>query len=162
GTIASVTRLLYLADNTMKVVVEGQRRGRIRCYLNQADFFLAEIEKVEEKYEPTNEVTQLMLNVTDAFIRADLTLKKAPLPAEIPFTIGDPPRLADTITSHLNISQQRQQKLLETVDPVERLRQILSYLSSTPNWPVVQLRAETQITASDVEVVLREYVGGWA
>ena len=100
GTIAAVTQLLHLADGTMKVAVEGKRRGRIQCFLDHADFLLAKVEEIEEKQGPTDEVTLLMSNVTAAFIQADLTLKKTPLSSDMVqamTAIGDSSRLADTI-----------------------------------------------------------------
>src|SRR5919202_3601386 len=49
GTLASVLQLLKLPDGTVKVLVEGVARARIRRYSDNADFFEAEVERVAEE-----------------------------------------------------------------------------------------------------------------
>ena len=47
GTIGTVVQLLRLADGTVKVLVEGKRRARIKRYLDSRDFFMVEVEELE-------------------------------------------------------------------------------------------------------------------
>src|SRR6187455_3041559 len=44
GTIGTIVQLLRLADGTVKVLVEGQRRGRIRRFVDTDGFFRVEVE----------------------------------------------------------------------------------------------------------------------
>lgn len=48
GTVSTVLQLLKLPDGTVKVLVEGGRRARIKKYGANADFFQAEVEYIEE------------------------------------------------------------------------------------------------------------------
>src|SRR6185295_10279897 len=46
GTIGTIVQLLRLADGTVKVLVEGRQRARVRRYLDSADFFQVELEEI--------------------------------------------------------------------------------------------------------------------
>src|SRR6188768_3669806 len=48
GTVGTIVQLLRLADGTVKVLVEGRQRARVRRYLESGDYFLAEIEEISE------------------------------------------------------------------------------------------------------------------
>ena len=53
GTIATILQLLKLPDGTVKVLVEGNVRGKIQTFLQTDEFFVAEVlsqtdEEVEE------------------------------------------------------------------------------------------------------------------
>src|SRR5579863_7908984 len=48
GTIATVLQLLKLPDGTVKVLVEGVRRGRIVRFLESQAYFLADVEFIDD------------------------------------------------------------------------------------------------------------------
>ena len=48
GVLASVLQLLKLPDGTVKVLVEGQSRVRIKEYVDNTEFFEAKVEPLEE------------------------------------------------------------------------------------------------------------------
>jgi len=48
GTLGTILQLLRLPDGTVKVLVEGKKRARVRRYASQEKFFLVEAEEVEE------------------------------------------------------------------------------------------------------------------
>ncbi|MGB6085916.1 LON peptidase substrate-binding domain-containing protein, partial [Parvibaculum sp.] len=48
GTIGTVLQLLKLPDNTVKVLVEGVRRARVKHYTGNQAFFEAEVEPIAE------------------------------------------------------------------------------------------------------------------
>lgn len=131
GTVASVVQHLYLPDGTMKVLIEGERRGRVLRYRERADFFLVEVEEIEERWsERSDELEALMHDVNAAF-EAYVLPKKVPPPLiGAVAAIKDPARLADTLVAYLEIELEKKQTLLETFDPLERLRKVLGYLPS--------------------------------
>lgn len=47
--MASILQLLKLPDGTVKVLVEGGRRARIKRYTQEADFFVAKAEYLESE-----------------------------------------------------------------------------------------------------------------
>jgi ATP-dependent Lon protease len=48
GTIATILQLLKLPDGTVKVLVEGNQRGKIDKFVNTEDFFIADVLSSEE------------------------------------------------------------------------------------------------------------------
>jgi steroid delta-isomerase-like uncharacterized protein len=130
GTVADIVQRLNLPDGTMKVLVAGKQRGRILRYVDDPDCFLAEIEEIQEHYERTTELEQVMASVKTAF--QESRLKLASTPPEMALVIKaieEPSLLADTVVAHLNITIDEKQRLLETIDPAGRLRKILEYAS---------------------------------
>src|SRR3989338_2827446 len=50
GTLATVLQLLKLPDGTVKVLVEGVKRGKIIRFLENQAYFLADIELIEDTH----------------------------------------------------------------------------------------------------------------
>ena len=48
GTLGTVMQLLRLPDGTVKVLVEGKRRARIKRFAQTDEFFLVEVEEIPE------------------------------------------------------------------------------------------------------------------
>jgi protein-L-isoaspartate(D-aspartate) O-methyltransferase len=136
----------------MKVAIEGERRGRVLRYIEQADFVLAEVEEIEEHCERTGEIEKLMQTAKSAFEAYTYPIKKVP-PEMIGSiaVISDPARLADTIVAHLGIELEDKQLLLEVFDPIERLSKILKYMPSealmiSPEGEHLVFHTESQLT----------------
>src|SRR6266487_324647 len=60
GTIGTIIQLLRLPDGTVKVLVEGKRRARIRKFTDNADYFEVEVEEIPEVNERNVEIEALM------------------------------------------------------------------------------------------------------
>ena len=131
GTIGNVVQLLRLPDGTVKVLVEGKRRGRVVRHLEQADCFWVEVEEIDETCDRVTELEALVRSINAAFENYVRLNKK--IPPEMIMSVAaidDPARLADTIIAHLGIKLEDKQTLLETFDPAERLEKVLSYMRS--------------------------------
>src|SRR6185503_8281736 len=48
GTVGTIVQLLRLADGTVKVLVEGRQRARVKRYVDHNDYFLVELEDIAE------------------------------------------------------------------------------------------------------------------
>ena len=48
GTVGTIIQLLRLPDGTVKVLVEGKRRARIRRFVQTDEFFTVEVEEIAE------------------------------------------------------------------------------------------------------------------
>ena len=104
GAVGTVLQLLKLPDNTVKVLVEGVRRARVKRYTGNEEFFEAEIEMIEEAEGDSEQLEGLARSVVSQFDGYVKLNKK--VPPEVLGSIGqieDPAKLADTIASHLNI-----------------------------------------------------------
>ncbi|MEN6464753.1 MAG: endopeptidase La [Syntrophaceae bacterium] len=132
GTIGTIIQLLRLPDGTVKVLVEGKKRARIREYVPNPDFYLVNIEEIDEPNSGITAQTEaLMRSVNEAFENYSKLSKK--VPPELVSTISatnEPGKLSDTIASHLSIKMEDKQKILEISDVAERLERIYSLLIS--------------------------------
>src|SRR3954462_4908422 len=67
GSVGVIMQLLRLPDGTVKVLIEGKRRARIRRYLPEESFFLVEYEEIAEKPATGVETLALMRSVQSTF-----------------------------------------------------------------------------------------------
>src|SRR3954470_12112466 len=67
GTIGVIMQLLRLPDGTVKVLVEGKRRARIKRYAQSDAFFLVEFDDVPEIGASSVEIEALMRSVQSTF-----------------------------------------------------------------------------------------------
>ncbi len=130
GTIAEVKQLVKLPNGMIKVVVEGLERAEVIEYLDTEEYFLVEAEsRPEEKVEVTTDVKALMRTVVKEF--EEYIKYNRNLPAETIMSasnIDDPGRLADVISSQVELKYQQLQELLEATDIIQRLEKMLSLL----------------------------------
>lgn len=131
GTLATILQLLRLPDGTVKVLVEGEQRCRIRNFIPSSDTFLVQLETVDETLPDNVEIEALRRSVKAAFVSYSKHNKK--ITQEILDAVSDidePSRLADTIAAYMPLKIDAKQKLLETVDPAKRLEKLFGHIRS--------------------------------
>ena len=157
GTVGHVVQLLRLPDGTVKVLVEGKHRGQVVQYVEQNDFFWADVEEVEETSQRQAEIDALVRSVNTAF-ESYVRLNKK-IPPEMIMSVSaldDPSRLADTIIAHLGIKLEDKQTLLETIDPADRLEKVLSFTRSEIEILEVERRIRNRVK-KQMEKTQKEY-----
>ncbi|MCB1215201.1 MAG: LON peptidase substrate-binding domain-containing protein, partial [Deltaproteobacteria bacterium] len=125
GTLGTIIQMLRLPDGTVKVLVEGRSRGRIKRYVSNQNYFMVEVEEIISSPDLSLEGEALMRSVKATF-ESYVKLNKR-IPPELLSNISgieDPARLADTIVAHLNLKLPEKQKILELESPVERLEKL--------------------------------------
>ncbi|NMB76215.1 MAG: endopeptidase La [Myxococcales bacterium] len=157
GTLAAVIQLLRLPDGTVKVLVEGRARARIRRFLESDPFFRVEIEELSERVEMNREVEALMRSIHSAF-EAYVKLNKR-IPPEMIMSaasIEEPVRLADTVAAHLNLKLSDKQALLETEDVLGRLRRLYELMEAEIEILQIERRIRTRVK-KQMERTQKEY-----
>src|SRR5215813_4879218 len=126
GTLGTIVQLLRLADGTVKVLVEGRQRARVRRYLDSADFFQVELEEIAEAIPADVEVEALIRSVQSTFeVYVKLNKKVQPEVLMSVQSIDDASKLSDTIAANLpTIKLADRQGLLEMNDAVKRLERL--------------------------------------
>ena len=100
GTLGTIMQLLRLPDGTVKVLVEGKRRAKIKKFPQTEEYFLVEVEEVSEQSAKGVEVEALMRSVQAAFeMYVKLNKKVQPKVLMSAQTIDDAARLSDTIVA---------------------------------------------------------------
>ena len=146
GTIASIMRMLKLADGRVKILVQGLAKGEVDTYLKERPFFEVKIRKVVEPTlaEVPIEVEALMRTAKEK-IEQILNLKN--LPPEIVMVtdnISDPGVLADLVASNLRLKIDESQTVLEIFDPIERLKKVNELLTRELELSTMQARIQNQ------------------
>ena len=146
GTIGAIIQLLRLPDGTVKVLVEGKRRAKIRRYVPNDGFFLCEADEIIEDDVVTPELGSLMQTVRTTFENYVKLNKRIPpeLLASVA-SIDDPARLADTIAAHLSLKLNDKQQLLETEDPKTRLEKLYELMQAEIEILQVEKKIRTRV-----------------
>ncbi len=161
GTLGSIVQLVRLPDGTVKVLVEGKKRARVREWGEGDDFLAVKIEVLEEDEETSVETEALMRSVNAAFENYVKLNKK--VPPEMVTTVSsvtDPARLADIVVAHLNLSFEEKQRILEITSARARLEEIYALIQGEID--VLQVegrirsRVKKQMERSQKEYYLNE------
>ncbi|PWF25295.1 endopeptidase La [Corticimicrobacter populi] len=157
GCIASILQMLKLPDGTVKVLVEGSQRARVRSIDNAEDYFRCVVEPVEVDSEPQAEIEALRRTVLAQFDQYVKLNKKIPAEVLTSLTgIDEPGRLADTIAAHLPLKLERKQAILEIVPVTERLEALLSQLETEIDIMQVEKRIRGRVK-KQMEKSQRDY-----
>ena len=163
GTVAEVMQVLNLPDGTVRVMLEGQARVRIKEYLQSEPFFRVQAEVLEEVEERTAEVEALMRSVIALFQQVVELGKEIPPEALVQVVnIDEPGRLADTIIPYLHLRPkvQRLQELLETISVRDRLEKLNLVLKKEIEVLEIQRnirnKVEKEMGDTQREFILRE------
>ncbi|KAF5081135.1 Lon protease 1 [anaerobic digester metagenome] len=160
GTVCIIKQVLKLPGNMTHVIVEGKERGRLESIWTKTSSDYAEITPLEQdlpdepddylkaymrvaiqnyeeytKYVPNSTATDLLSSVEAA---------------------SKPGKLADLIAAGLEISYERKQKILEMLNPMERLETVLEIMQNEKDILTIKKEIESK-TKSRIEQNQREY-----
>ncbi|KPL01330.1 MAG: hypothetical protein AMJ91_00170 [candidate division Zixibacteria bacterium SM23_73_3] len=158
GTAASILKMLRFPDGSVRFLVQGLSRVKIKNLLRAEPYMVTQIEIIEEKVERGVELEALVRNVLDLLKKV---VDLAPYLSEelqvSAINTEDPSRLADLIASNLNINVAQKQQLLETFDTKERLRKVLSHINREMEVLELSRRIQSQ-AASELGKTQKEYI----
>jgi ATP-dependent Lon protease len=161
GTLGVAIQLLKLPDGTVKVLVEGERRGKILRFIPNEAFYVVEVEEVDLPYQMTVELGALLRSVVTAFESyAKLNQRISQEVVASVLEIKDPVRLTDTIAAHVGLKLEDKQRLLEIGSLQERLDELYRLLHT--ELEILQMehkirsRVKRQIEKSQKEYYLNE------
>lgn len=157
GTVATVLQLLKLPDGTVKVLVEGVKRGNIAKFHESKEYFLADVKDLEDKDVDAKEVEIYQRSLKSQFEQYVKLNRK--IPAEIMasiLAIDDGSRLGDTIAAHLSIKLEEKQKLLEIISLPKRLEKLMGLLEGEIDLLQVEKKIRGRVKRQ-MEKTQREY-----
>ncbi len=157
GTLASVLQLLKLPDGTVKVLVEGAARARVKQYTDREEYYEAEATVVADSMGDQVEAEALARSVINEFEGyVKLNKKVSPEVVGVVQQIEDYAKLADTVASHLAVKIPDKQLILETPVVTERLEKVLGLMESEISVLQVEKRIRTRVKRQ-MEKTQREY-----
>jgi ATP-dependent Lon protease len=157
GTLASVLQLLKLPDGTVKVLVEGASRAKVRAYTRTDEYYEAEAVALTDAQGDLVEAEALARSVVAEFENyVKLNKKVSPEVVSAVTQIEDPSKLADTIASHLAVKISDKQEVLATPTVAQRLEKVLGLMESEISVLQVEKRIRTRVKRQ-MEKTQREY-----
>jgi ATP-dependent Lon protease len=157
GVIAQVLQLLKLPDGTVRVLVEGQARARLKGLVEEADHVLADVEPLEEEAATGSEVAAMMRSALDQFGEYAKQNKKLPEDIEEEFAgIDDAGRLADAIAGALAAKVATKQALLSEISALKRLEMVYSVMEGELSVLQVERKIRGRVKRQ-MEKTQREY-----
>ena len=163
GCLSGILQMLKLPDGTVKVLVEGSRRGRIVSVDDSGAHFTCAVEPIENPTGPAPELEALRRAILAQFDQYVKLNKKVPPEILASLSgIDDVGRLADTIAAHLPIKIDQKQAILEIIDVAERLEKLLAQIETELDILQVEKRirgrVKRQMEKSQREYYLNEQV----
>ena len=160
GTVAAIMRMLKLPDGRTRLLVQGVTRARIDSVLSEEPYLKVKITRLEEP-EPPRELPPELEALTRSVkqnLEKSVTLGKtiSPEVMVIAANLTDPARLADLAASNLELKLEDAQRILESTDPVERLKLVNENLSREITVLSMQQEISTQ-ARGEMDRSQREY-----
>ncbi len=157
GCLSKILQLLKLPDGTVKVLVEGQKRAKIKEISDENKKFLnCNIETIENDKE-TEENKLYALNLIKKFEKLSSLSKKDSLDfVKTLKSLTDSNQIADNISSNLNISINDKQFLLEITNLKKRLEKIYEILEKETSVISMEKRIRGRVK-NQMEKTQREY-----
>ena len=157
GTLARVLQLLKLPDGTVKVLVEGASRAKIKRYVPAEGYYAAEAVAVADDPIEAIEAEALSRSVLSEFENyVKLNKKISPEVVAAVTQIDDHGKLADTIASHLAVKLADKQAILEIHSIAKRFEKCLALMESEISVLQVEKRIRTRVKRQ-MEKTQREY-----
>ncbi len=130
GTTASILQLLKLPDGTVKVLVEGSSRSRIKKIEEKDGYYVAQVNRLEDEDNlPEQEMEVLVRTATGLFDQYVKLNKKVPPEVLTSLaSIDEPTRLADTMAAHMSLKLEEKQQVLEMQSVRERLEHLMALM----------------------------------
>ncbi|MDP8255063.1 MAG: endopeptidase La [Candidatus Alcyoniella australis] len=158
GTIGNIIQMLRLPDGTVKVLIEGRARARIREYIPNEEFFLVYCEQLDDGVGDAVETAALVRSVHATF-ETYVKLNKR-IPADMVNniqSIEEASRLADTLVAHLsNLKIEEKQAVIETIDATERLEKIFGHMRAEIEILQVERKIKSRVR-KQMERTQKEY-----
>ncbi len=161
GTIAHIIRSAPIEENRLKILVQGIKRARLIEYRQAGDYYTALVEPIEEKEldleSLSDEIKAYVKSIKDQLDIA-VSLGKQVIPDLLMLIkdLEDPGKVADLTASLLDIKAADAQKVLESFDPIERLKIVHDLLQREVSLLEVQSKIRG-IARERIEKEQREY-----
>ena len=157
GVIARVVQHLQLASGNIKVMVEGLERARLSHVVTDPECLLAEVavERVEVTEDQT--LNRYMAQLTEFFKEyAKLSHHLSAEGVLASLQTEDPDQFADILAAHINQPTAEKQRLLELLNPLDRLQRLNDLLDVEIEKLNIDRRLSSRVK-KQMEKAQREY-----
>ena len=165
GTVCKIKQVLKLPANVTHIIVEGLHRAYAQN-THIEEYFVSDAEIIDDKLPSEYEEdiqTQALMRLANEDFEKYTKLNNAMPANDVMLTLisaKTPGQLADAIAAGINISNEEKLRLLETIDPIERIKRVIEIL--TNELEILELKSKIEksvrknIDDSQKEYYLRE------
>ncbi len=157
GTLGSILQLLKLPDGTVKVLVEGGRRAQVTEINDSEDFLYGTVQEIIEDKITDPEIIALGRAAVHHF--EDYIKLNKKIASEVLSSVNqleDTNKIADTLASHVAVSIEDKQQLLEKLDVRARLERLYELMDGEISVLQVERRIRSRVKRQ-MEKTQREY-----
>ena len=161
GTEIAVGRLLSMPDGSSSALVQARRRVELVDFVRREPFLVARARPIYEDERKDREIEATMRTALELFHKCVQLNRSLPEEAYLfAMNIEEPGWLADMLATAIAPSLDERLKLLQMLDPIERLRKVVNLLAEELD--VLELedqiheRAQNEVDRSQREFYLRE------
>jgi ATP-dependent Lon protease len=158
GTLAKIAQVVQLQDGTVRAIVQGQERLHLLDFVQSDPYIIARVRVAEDPESAGVEVQALMRTVQGQI--EQYVQSGAPVPPEAAVAarnITEPGLLADMVAYSPDMTTEQRQELLETIDVVERLKLVSSFLARQIEILELKGRIQSEVK-SEMDKTQREYI----
>jgi ATP-dependent Lon protease len=159
GTVALIMRMLKLPDGRVRILAQGLIRAKIESYEEDQPFIQAHVSVIHEPEtkDRTIENEALIRNVRNGLEKATSLGKNIPPEVLIiAANVEEMGRLADLTASNLELKVEEAQKMLEIVDPSQRLKRVYELLTKELELLDMQSKISTE-AKGEMDKLQRQY-----
>jgi ATP-dependent Lon protease len=160
GTYASILQMMKLPDGTLKVLVEGDQRVKVKEFHQDMSYLAANIQVLDDKpFSKDNEpLIRLLQSQFEQYVKLN---KKIPPETVVSVTSdSDLSKATDTIAAHMLLKIEDRQAILECLDVEKRAELLIGYMESEIDILEVEKsirnRVKTQMEKNQREYYLNE------
>ncbi len=149
GCVSRLSKMVKFPDGTVRVLVEGLWRIRIKKFAPAAPYLRASYELLRNETEDTVELQAMLRNAHKQF--DEITRLSTALSEQVKIAAlntEQPGHFADLIAANLNLSLEDRQKLLETISVRERLQKLLPLLNREQEVLMLSSKIQTDVSTS--------------
>lgn len=157
GTAAAIVRLLKVPDGSIRALLQGIGRIRIKLITQTEPYFKAKIEVLTEVAEKGPEIEALSRNLKELFRKV---VGLAPnLPEEIAvmaMNMTEPGNLADFVAAHINLKPEEKREILSELNVRRRMEKLTALINRELEILELGNRIQSQIKG-EMDKTQRQY-----
>ncbi|MCF7928598.1 MAG: endopeptidase La [Spirochaetales bacterium] len=157
GTVAKIVKKINLPDGGINIFISTLKRFKVKKFLNDTPPYSVAVDYPEEEEEDDDEMHALTRSLLSEMKQVS---ENNPLFTEEMrlnmVNIDQPGKIADFITSILNIDREKQQAILETLNIRSRIEQVLMFIKKEQEVLKIQKKIQQEINEK-IEKSQREY-----
>ena len=157
GCVSRLSKMVKFPDGTVRVLVEGLWRIRLKKFSPPAPYLRASYDLLRDETEDSVELQAMLRNAHKQF--EEIAKMSTALTDQVKIAAQNtehPGHFADLIAANLNLSLEDRQKLLETISVRERLQKLLPLLNREQEVLTLSSKIQSDV-ASNIAKTQRDF-----